>query len=62
MTDTSYSLSNCHQEASTRFGKRLNVAAEQKQNMIDAGFVEVEEKIIPVGIPGSHESLTNVIC
>ena len=38
----------CLQEASTKFGKRLNVASEQKQKMKDAGFVEVGQKTVNV--------------
>ncbi|KAL1969775.1 hypothetical protein VTN77DRAFT_7284 [Rasamsonia byssochlamydoides] len=38
-------------EANTRFGKRLNVAAQQKQKLIDAGFVNVRDDIykLPIG-------------
>ncbi|TQB76277.1 hypothetical protein MPDQ_000585 [Monascus purpureus] len=32
-------------EASIRSGRRLNVAAEQKQHMIDAGFVDVQDQV-----------------
>lgn len=35
-------------EASIQSGRRLNVAAEQKQYMIDAGFVDVEDRIFKV--------------
>ena len=35
-------------EASAKFGKRLNVAAEQKQKVINAGFINVHEDIYKV--------------
>jgi dGTP triphosphohydrolase len=35
-------------EASIKFGKRLNVAEMQKQYMIDAGFVDVQDDIYKV--------------
>jgi trans-aconitate methyltransferase len=36
------------EEASAQFGKRLNVAAMQKQHMIDAGYVDVFDYIYKV--------------
>lgn len=36
-------------EASILSGRRLNVAAEQKQYMIDAGFVDVQDHVYKVG-------------
>lgn len=36
------------EEASTKFGKRLNVAAMQKQMMVDAALVDVTEYIYEV--------------
>lgn len=38
-------------EAATRFGKRINVAAEQEELMHSAGFVQVEEQIFKVSKP-----------
>jgi SAM-dependent methyltransferase len=35
-------------EASIKFGKRLNIAMEQKQNIINAGFVNVHEDVFKV--------------
>lgn len=35
-------------EASVVFGKNLNVAAEQKQHLIDAGFVNVQDDVYKV--------------
>lgn len=35
-------------EASVKFGKKLNVAEMQKQYMIDAGFVDVHDDIYKV--------------
>lgn len=37
-------------EASKMFGKRINVAKRHKQWMIDAGFEDVEEKVIRVSL------------
>jgi hypothetical protein len=36
------------EEAAAKFGKRINVAAEQKALMHSAGFVQVEEQIFKV--------------
>ncbi|KIW33391.1 uncharacterized protein PV07_00245 [Cladophialophora immunda] len=38
-------------EASTKFGKKINIAKLQKQYMIDAGFVDVRDEMykVPVG-------------
>jgi SAM-dependent methyltransferase len=36
-------------EATVKFGKQLNVAGRQKQWMIDAGFVDVQDDIYKVG-------------
>ncbi|PGH17407.1 hypothetical protein AJ80_04863 [Polytolypa hystricis UAMH7299] len=44
-------------EASDKFGKRYNIAAEQKQRMIDAGFVDVKDDVFKVPIfpwPKNH--------
>ncbi len=38
-------------EASIKFGKRLNVASQHKQRMIDAGFVDVQDDIYKVCVP-----------
>jgi len=35
-------------EASMKFGRRLNVATEQKQNLIKAGFVDVQDDVYKV--------------
>ncbi len=35
-------------EASTKIGKRFNVATKQKQKLIDAGFINVHDDIYPV--------------
>jgi hypothetical protein len=35
-------------EASIKFGKRLNVAHEQKQRLTDAGFTDVRDDIYKV--------------
>jgi Methyltransferase domain len=35
-------------EASIRSGRRLNVAKEQKQHMIDAGFINVHDEVFKV--------------
>lgn len=40
-------------EATVKFGKQLNVASRQKQWMIDAGFVDVQEEIYKVS-HGTH--------
>lgn len=32
----------------TRFGKRLNVAAQEKQKLIDSGFVNVHDDVYKV--------------
>jgi len=37
-------------EASERFGKRMNVAAEQKENLVAAGFEDVTEVVQKVGL------------
>jgi hypothetical protein len=37
-------------EASTMFGKRMNVAAEQKEKMIAAGFEGVTDVVQKVGV------------
>ena len=42
-------------EATTKFGKQLNVAARHKQWMIDAGFVDVQDDIYKVSF-GSKSS------
>jgi trans-aconitate methyltransferase len=42
-------------EATVKFGKQLNVAARQKQWMIDAGFVDVQDDIYKVS-SGSKSS------
>ena len=51
-------------EASMKFGKRLNVAQRQKQWMIDAGFVDVQENIYKViqGIQTSTRSVCLLEC
>ncbi|EEP78003.1 hypothetical protein UREG_02852 [Uncinocarpus reesii 1704] len=38
-------------EASARFGKRLNVATSYKQQLIDAGFINVQDDVykVPIG-------------
>ena len=38
------------EEAAAKFGKRINVAAEQKELMHTAGFVEVDEQVLRVRI------------
>ena len=38
-------------EATMKFGKRMNVAHEQKENMIAAGFVDVQEEIHKASLP-----------
>jgi trans-aconitate methyltransferase len=38
-------------EASTKFGRRLNVASEQKQNLIRAGFIDVQDDVYKVRLP-----------
>ena len=38
-------------EAAVKFDKRINVAAEQKELMHSAGFVQVDEQIFKVGKP-----------
>jgi SAM-dependent methyltransferase len=35
-------------EASIKFGKRLNVATEQKQHIIDSGFIDVQDDVYKV--------------
>ena len=42
-------------EASIKFGKRLNVAAMQKQMMSDAGFVDVTEYVYEVCKPSTND-------
>jgi SAM-dependent methyltransferase len=37
-------------EASTKIGKRINVATEQKQRLINAGFTDVHDDVYPVYI------------
>jgi len=32
-------------ESAAKFGKKMNVAHEQKQNMIDAGFIDVADRV-----------------
>jgi len=48
---------NVVDEASTRFGKKMNVAETQKQKLVDAGFVDVREDVykVPIG-PWAKES------
>ena len=36
-------------EASTKFGKQLNVASKQKEWMSDAGFEDVQDHVVKVG-------------
>jgi hypothetical protein len=36
-------------EASIMSGNRLNVAGDQKQHMLDAGFVNVHDEVFKVG-------------
>jgi len=40
------------EKTSTEFGKTINVAQFQKKWMEDAGFVDVQERIIKVGLRG----------
>jgi hypothetical protein len=44
-------------EAAAKFGKRVNVAAEQKELMHSAGFVQVDEQIFKVSEPGMEQRL-----
>lgn len=44
-------------EASIRFGKRFNVAEFQKQNLIDAGFVDVQDDIYKVSAASVHRQI-----
>ena len=37
-------------DASTKFNRPMNVAAEHQKQMIDAGFTDVKEKIYKVGL------------
>lgn len=37
-------------EATTKFGKRMNVAHEQKKLMEEAGFVNVQEQVLKVSL------------
>lgn len=43
---------NLLDEASTKFGRKLNVAARQKQWMLDAGFIDVQEDVYKVRFVG----------
>ncbi|KAI5787970.1 UMTA methyltransferase family protein [Pyronema domesticum] len=53
LKDDSYymQMQRLTEEASVKMGRRFNTAADQKQWMIDAGFVDVQEKIyiLPFG-------------
>ena len=40
-------------EATAKFGKRLNVAPEQKQNLVNAGFVDVQDDVYKVCFRGT---------
>lgn len=37
------------EEASVRFGKRLSAAGDQKEYMINAGFIDVHDEVYKVG-------------
>ena len=47
------------EEATIKFGKRMNVAHEQKNNMIAAGFIDVQEEIHKVRLPVLGSDLTD---
>ena len=47
-------------KASRIFGKELNIAGQQKQHMIDAGFVEVHDDVCKVGRLNTLSLLTLV--
>lgn len=46
-------------EGSAKFGKPLNVAPEWKKEMEDAGFVDVEQKILKVRTLVTGETLAD---
>lgn len=44
-------------EASTKFGKRMNVAREQKRWIEEAGFVDVREDVVKASLLSFHPLL-----